>query len=136
MIYLIGSLRNLNIPIIAETLRAEGHAVFDDWFSAGPKADDHWQVYEGYRGRTYKEALNAPPAWNVFRFDKTNLDRADTAVLVVPAGKSGHLEFGYMMGTNKRGYVLFDKEPDRWDVMYRFATNVCTSMEELVEELK
>lgn len=135
MIYLIGSLRNESIPILAATLRAYGHDVFDDWFAAGPKADDHWQDYETYRGRTYGEALAAPAANNVFRFDKLHLDSCDTVVLVMPAGKSGHLEFGYSIGMGKRGIVFFDKVPERWDVMYRFAHQVVFGQQELMETL-
>ena len=45
-IYLIGSLRNAKIAEIANKLRSAGHEVFDDWFGAGPEADDFWQKYE------------------------------------------------------------------------------------------
>lgn len=136
MIYLIGSLRNPYIPLLAKTLRNHGHEVFDDWHSTGPETDEFWTQYEKQRGRTYKEAINAPHAWNVFRFDKLHLDRATAVVLVLPAGKSGHMELGYAIGTGKSGYVLFDGEPERWDVMYRFATDVCFSEQELIEKLK
>jgi hypothetical protein len=57
----------------------------------------------------------------------------------MPAGKSGHLELGYAIGSGKRGFVCFDQEPDRWDVMYRFAIqsggDVCFSYNRLVEVL-
>jgi nucleoside 2-deoxyribosyltransferase len=49
----------------------------------------------------------------------------------MPAGKSAHLELGYMIGRGKPCFVLFDEEPERWDVMYQFATAVCFSYEEL-----
>lgn len=131
MIYLIGSLRNPRIPLIANELRSWGHEVFDDWFAAGPTTDDDWQRYETIRGRSYKEALYGEHARDVFEFDKAHLMLSDTCVLALPAGKSGHLEFGWMMGLGKRGYVLFEREPERYDVMNQFATGVCFSMEEL-----
>lgn len=136
MIYLIGSLRNPNIPLIGDRLRAEGIEVFDDWFAAGPEADDKWQEFEQGRGRNFRMALYGWHAGNVFRFDKTHLDRAKAAVLVLPAGKSAHLELGYVIGQGKPGYVLFDGEPERFDVMYRFATDVFFSVDELVANLK
>lgn len=136
MIYLIGSLRNENIPKLAKALRKEGHEVFDDWHCPGPETDDYWQAYEKSRGRSYADALNAPHAWNVFRFDKLHLDRASAVVLIMPAGRSGHLEFGYSIGMGKRGFVFFDKEPERWDVMYRFATAVCFGPGELIKQLR
>ena len=40
-IYTIGSLRNEKVPLIANALRDAGHEVFDDWYGAGPEADDY-----------------------------------------------------------------------------------------------
>jgi len=121
VIYLIGSLRNPQIPEIAKDIRQLGYDVFDDWFAAGPTADDSWQEYEKSKGVSYDQALESYAAKHVFSFDLHHLNRADACVLVLPAGKSGHLELGYMRGSGKRCYVLFDKEPERWDVMYQFA---------------
>lgn len=136
MIYLIGSLRNPEIPNIANALRKEGHDVFDDWFAAGPEADDKWRDYEKGRGRSYLESLRVSlAAKHVFEFDFIHLDKADTVVLALPAGKSGHLELGWALGKGKRGYILLDN-PDRWDVMYQFATGVFDNLDSLVAELK
>jgi hypothetical protein len=131
VIYLIGSMRNTQIPIIAAKLRAEGHEVFDEWYAPGPEADDYWQTYAKAKGQTMADALDSPHAWSVFRFDKLYLDRAKTVVLVMPAGKSAHLELGYSIGMGKRGFVYFDKEPERWDVMYRFANAICLGYDSL-----
>lgn len=135
-IYLIGSLRNKNVPLIAEQLRAAGHDVFDDWYSAGPEADDYWRDYEKARGHNYQQALDGYAAQHVFDFDKAHLDRCDIGVLIYPAGKSAHLELGYMIGAGKTGYILMDGEPERYDVMTKFATRVSTSIEELIKEIK
>jgi hypothetical protein len=121
VVYLIGSLRNPEIPELAHRIRNWGFDVFDDWYAAGPEADDYWQQYEKMRGHTFSEALDGYAARNVWSFDKTHLDRADAGVLAMPAGRSGHLELGYIMGSGKPGFILLDKEPDRFDVMYRFA---------------
>lgn len=136
VIYLIGSLRNPHIPEIAADLRAAGLDVFDDWHAAGPEADDCWQRYEQNRGRSFAEALEAPHALHVFEFDMTHLLLAEAAVLVAPAGKSAHLELGWMLGQGKPGYVLLDGEPERFDVMYLFATAVCTDLDSLIKELQ
>lgn len=134
-IYLIGSLRNPKIPALGNKLRALGHEAFDDWHAAGPEADDKWKEYETARGRTYQEALRGHAASHVFNFDREHLDRCDAAVLVLPAGRSGHLELGYMAGAGKKTYVLFDADYDRWDVMYQFATDVFFNEEELIKAL-
>lgn len=137
VIYLIGSLRNPIIPEIANKIeKATGHEVFDDWFAAGPIADDSWQAYETHRGTSYDKALQGYAAQHVYKFDLHHLHRADIGLLVLPAGKSGHLEFGWMIGKGKPGYILFDKEPERWDVMNNFATKVFFSLDDLIKELK
>ena len=135
MIYLIGSLRNPELPKLAEYLRSIGHDVFDDWYAPGPNTDDYWRDYCKQRGQSYREALNSPHAWDVFRFDKLHLDKADTVVLVMPAGKSAHMELGYSKGMGKTCYVYFDQEPDRWDIMYRFADDVVFGKAELLNRL-
>lgn len=135
-IYLIGSLRNPTVPHLGNELRKAGHDVFDDWHGAGPEADDKWKEYETLRGRTYKEALNGYAAKHVFAFDKTHLDRCDTGILVLPAGRSGHLELGYLCGQGKETYVLFDAEYDRWDVMYQFTKDRFWDMGDLLSALE
>lgn len=135
MIYLIGSLRNEKVPEIANLLRAEGWEVFDQWYGAGPEADDYWQKYCKNKGMNFKQALADHGAQHVYNFDRTYLTRADSVVLVLPAGRSGHLELGWALGQGKRGYILLDGEPDRYDVMYNFATAVCLNLEELLDEL-
>jgi len=135
-VYLMGALKNPKIPVIGNELRKMGFDVFDDWFSPGPEADDFWRKYEKVKGTSYKEALDGWAAKHIFEFDKSHLDRCDMAVLAMPAGKSCHLELGYMIGCGKPCWVLFDNEPERWDIMYRFANGVFFDIEELKEELK
>lgn len=137
-IYLIGSLRNPQVPQVAKALREQGFSVFDDWYGAGEIADDSWRDYEQARGRNYKEALQGLAAQHVFEFDKKHLDEADVVVLLYPAGKSAHLELGYSLGKGKRGFILMPEEPadNRWDVMLLFADGVAYSVEELVGMLR
>lgn len=125
-IYLIGSLRNQKVPEIGNYLRSLGFDVFDDWFGAGKIADDSWKSYEKKRGHTYEQALKGYAARHVFSFDLHHLNRSDIGILVLPAGKSGHLELGYLIGQSKPGYVLFNKAANtaRWDIMYQFTRGV------------
>lgn len=138
MIYLIGSLRNPRVPEVAKRLRlALKTEVFDDWYAAGPEADDCWQTYEQSRGHSYIDALGGLAARHVFEYDMEHLDRAKAVVLLLPAGKSAHMEFGYIIGQGKPGWILLDSEidPERWDVMYQFANVVCGTVDELIEEI-
>ena len=135
VVYIIGSLRNEKIPLLSNDIRKLGFEVFDDWFSPGPEADEFWRKYEKTRGSSYKQALNNYAGKHIFEFDKHHIDRASIGILVMPAGRSGHLELGYMIGQGKPCFVFFEEEPDRWDIMYQFANNVCFTFDELKEEL-
>lgn len=135
-IYIIGSLRNTAVPQFANELQAQGFEAFADWFSPGPEADDFWRDYSKARGLTYKQALASYSAKHVFEFDKHHLDRCDAAVMLMPAGKSGHLELGYIIGRGKPGFILFDEEPERYDVMVQFASDIFFKKEDLFNHLK
>lgn len=135
-IYVIGSLRNPMIPLVATALRGASYTVFDDWHCAGPEADDYWKSYEEAKGNTYLQALEGAAANNVFNFDKRNLDASDAAVMVLPAGRSAHLELGYMAGCGKPTFIMYTEDPDRWDIMYKFADHVCIGLENLVDKVK
>ena len=134
VIYLIGSLRNKRIPELANRLReALPHTeVFDDWYAAGEEADDYWKEYEQSKGSTYAAALEGHAARNVFSFDKRHLDRSTHAILVLPAGKSGHMEIMYAAyGVGAKTAILLDPEDVRWDVMYQFIPTVLNNDDEI-----
>ena len=118
-VYVAGSMRNPRVTQVAKLLREQGFEVFDDWYSPGEQADNRWQEYEKDRGRTYAEALDGYHAKHVFDLDHHHLKRCDAFVLVMPAGKSAHIELGWFC-KDKPAFVLFDKEPERYDIMYRF----------------
>lgn len=134
-VYVIGALNNPEIPKVGNALRTVGIRAFDDWYGAGETADLTWEAYEKERGRSYSEALYGDAATNIFEFDKSHLDSAHMAVLVLPCGKSGHIEAGYMTGCGKPVFALFPEHPAKWDVMYRFFEAVCFSVDELIERI-
>lgn len=139
IIYIIGSLKNPNIPIIANKLRKDlGKTVeiFNDWYHSSEDADDWMHKCCKERGLNYKETLKTYGALNTFEFDKKHIDRSTDVVMVMKAGRSGHLELGYAIGRGKRGYVLFDEEPERADIMYNFATDIFFNYNDLLKELK
>lgn len=143
MIYLAGSLRNPSIPQLAVDLhKATKKPVFSDWFAAGPEADDKWKEYYKFmapeslsEAEKYQWALRMPASRNVFDFDTRWIRQASTMVLALPAGKSGHLELGWFLGQGKPGFILLDDEDVRWDVMYQYATAVCTNFDNLCDEI-
>lgn len=134
-IYLIGALKNWKIINIANKLRKEGFEVFDSWITPGPEADEFLRKYSKKRGLTHKEIMNDWSTEHIFKFDKFHIDRSDIIIMIMPCGKSGHLELGYAIGKGKKGYILFDKEPKRFDVMHRFA-EIFYDINELIKNIK
>lgn len=133
--YLIGSLKNPDVMKVAMQIEKEYPEVeaFCDWLYAGPEADDYWQTYTRDRGLSYRQALSTAHAQHVFSFDKLHLDRADFGILVMPAGKSGHVEMGYLVGKGVPVILHVPEAPERYDVMPGlFCGLVTTSIEELL----
>jgi hypothetical protein len=138
-LYLIGSLRNEAVPHLAAKLRqvCPSFEIFDDWYAAGKEADDYWKAYEQARGRTYAEALEGYAANHVFDFDRHHLETSSHSLLVLPAGKSGHMELmysQYKVGSQTAILLEPDAEP-RWDVMYKFIPNIFTTAPEVADWL-
>lgn len=136
VVYLIGSLRNPEVPVVAKILRDHDIEVFDDWHAGGEHADDEWMKYEQARGRNYHEALAGYAAQHTFQYDLFHLNRCDVGIMVAPAGKSGHLELGYLLGQGKPGYIYMPEDPERWDVMTLFATKIIRKINGLVAEIE
>lgn len=125
--------------MLAQRLReqVEDVEIFDDWMAAGPHADDAWKAYSLDRKQTYDEALEGYAAKHVFEFDKFHLDRATHVLLVLPAGKSGHMEVMYgQYGVGAKTAILLDPDDVRWDVMYQFIPTILQREEQVAEWLK
>jgi hypothetical protein len=135
-IYLIGSLKNPHIPNIGKGLRDIGHDVFDDWHAGGPTADGEWQRFHRQRGDTYAQALKGKAARLHFEFDMHHLAAADAAILVLPAGKSAHIELCVMHGWSRPTFVFFDAEPAEWDLMYNIVDEVFFDEEALLTHFR
>lgn len=133
LVYIAGSMRNRQAIIdLTLALRQAGYDVFNDWAMPGEATDEKWQEFEMAQGHNYFQALEGPHAQDVFEFDKRWLDRADAFVLVAPAGKSAHTELGYCVGTGKPSFLFLPDEPERWDIMVKFATAVCRTQQSLI----
>lgn len=135
-VYIGGALANPDIVRLTKVLLDAGFAAFSEWYTPGKEADVLWRDYELALGFDYRQALQRPSAKNTFNFDKRHIDESDVFVMLLPCGKSAHLELGYAIGTGKRGLIYMPEQPDRWDVMYGFAEAVVYTDKELLEALK
>lgn len=128
-VYVASSWRNDDQPWIVAQLRSMGHEVYDfknpapgqrgfAWRDCGETTADGpgtgATTVEGYQ-----RAINHARALEGFDFDKRALDWADTCVMVLPCGRSAHLEAGYACGQGKR--VIWQLSEDRFEpeLMYR-----------------
>lgn len=135
-VYIGGALANAEIVRITALLqKVPGVVPFSEWYTPGAEADVKWRDYELALGHDYRTALRRPAAQNTFAFDKRHIDASEVFVMVLPCGKSAHMELGYAIGKGKKGIIYMPSEPDRWDVMYGFADAVVMTDDELISEV-
>ena len=68
-----------------------------------------------------------------FRSDMCALKWADTVVLVMPSGRSAHIEAGYAVGAGKEVYVLLNAEGHEPDLMYLMCTAMTDSLDYIIQ---
>lgn len=121
-IYVASSWRNEHQPAIVDALRDAGHLVYDFKSPAPDWNGFHWSecgAGDVSKIDGYLRAVFTDVADKGFAYDKRALDWCDTCVLVLPCGRSAHLEAGYAAGQGKR--VIWWLHPDRFEpeLMYR-----------------
>lgn len=136
-IYLASSWRNTHQPEVLEELRAGGHTVYDFRHPVHPGDDYgfHWSSVESapkpWTGEMLRAALTHPVAQAGFEADMGALRACDACVLVLPCGRSAHLELGWAAGAGKLTAVLM-LGPEEPELMYRMLDNLSTSVTELL----
>jgi hypothetical protein len=138
-IYVASSWRNNYQPAVVERLRSEGHTVYD---FKQPKPGDngfHWSDidpdWKNWDGARFRDALNHPIAIGGFNSDMNALMACDACVLVLPCGRSAHLELGWACGAGKKTAVLLEGQNEP-ELMYRMLSLVCVNLDEVVAFLK
>jgi hypothetical protein len=113
-IYVASSWKNRYQPIVIMNLRYAGHDVYDfrnptvgshgfHWYDAGLTKEDR---VLGCSAESITSAINHPIATLGFNFDSEGMTWAEACLLLLPSGRSAHLEAGYMAGQGKRVFVL------------------------------
>ncbi|NPD29116.1 hypothetical protein HPP06_37455 [Corallococcus exiguus] len=136
-IYVASSWRNLRQPTVVAALRQEGYLVYDfrmpDLAQHGFSWAEVDQDWKRWTPGEFRDALQHPAAKRGFNFDMRALEAADVTVLVLPCGRSAHLELGYAAGKGQLTFVLCDSVLDEAELMYLMNTRVCLDVPELVE---
>lgn len=138
-IYVASSWRNNHQPRVVESLRNAGYEVYD---FKNPRPGDngfHWSEidpnWKEWTPEEYRENLNNPIADKGFKSDFDAMLWADTCVLVMPSGRSAHIEAGYFVGAGKRLVILIPEKSEP-ELMYRMTPHICTSLYEVLLALK
>lgn len=131
-VYVASSWRNPLYPGVIATLRAAGIEHYDFRNPHGGTGFSWDQVggtpfSRAEKVSTYLEMIDHPRAIEGFTADMDALKAADTVVLVLPCGKSAHLELGWAVGAGKRTAILLE-EPVEPDLMYRMVDYLAPSL--------
>jgi hypothetical protein len=118
-IYLASSWRNPSQPYMVKWLRTRGHEVYDftdrgasltagtqecrgfDWQQIGAPFDLSSWKFDEFRAKLTSNPLAAAGYLSDLRY----MEWADTCMLLLPCGRSAHLELGYMIGRGKRSII-------------------------------
>ena len=77
-----------------------------------------------------------PVAAAGFALDKAALDWCDTCVLVLPSGRSAHLEAGYAAGQGKQVVVLLHEDRFEPELMYLLCDGLALSIGDILVHLR
>lgn len=136
-IYVASSWRNERQEEVVSQLQLAGHEVYDfknprpgNTGFGWSQIDPEWQ---NWSEEAYREALDHPIAKAGFASDFNAMKWADTCLLVLPCGRSAHLELGWFAGQGKQTLVLLDRmEPE---LMVKMCDHLCLSLEECLRIL-
>jgi hypothetical protein len=139
-IYVASSWRNQYQQPVVSDLRRAGHSVYD--FRNPPNGvpgfawseiDPEWMAWSASK---YRELLTTHPiAARGFVTDLRGMQWADTCVLVLPCGRSAHLEAGWFCGQGKRCIIL-TRDGEEPELMALLATDICISTDEVIKALR
>lgn len=136
-IYVASSWRNERQPEIVKSLREAGHEVYDFREPAPGERGFHWSdidpAWKEWTPEQFRESLQHPIATHGVGRDLAGMAWADAFLLLMPCGRSAHLELGWAIGQGKLTLILLsDGEPE---LMYALVHHLCVSMEEVLQRL-
>ena len=142
------SWRNALRPLILSELRRAGHAVYDfrnpgdPWRlervgddSGGFRWSDIDPAWEHWSPWAFTQALATETAARGFANDWDAMEAADIGVLLLPCGRSAHLEAGYFAGHPEKSLHILVPELPEPELMYLMADGIHLSVESLLREL-
>ena len=129
-IYISSSWNNQQQPLLVEKLRLRGHKVYDFRHPEGRNDRNVWESVSNRLGvkLEYSNGNLTPEVFGRMHLDKESLSRfkehfaamedADTCILLLPCGRSSHVEAGFMDGHGKRVFVYDTSKEVIPELMY------------------
>lgn len=137
-IYVASSWRNPHQAAVVESLHKAGHLVYDFKNPRPGNTGFSWSEIDpnwiNWTADEYVAALDHPIAKAGYASDMNAMKWADTFVLVLPCGRSAHLELGWAAGAGKQTIVLTcdGQEPE---LMAKMCDHICTSLQQVMDIL-
>ena len=129
-IYISSSWKNVYQPILVEELRRRGHQVYDFQHPSGRNDKNVWETVCERLGlgreymlgnlspRDFKRILLDSEAVERFKEHFAAMKDADTCIILLPCGRSSHVEAGFMNGMGKRVFVMDTTHEVSPELMY------------------
>ena len=137
-IYVASSWRNHRYPDVIKALRDHVKPELDvyDFRNPGPeKYGFHWREidpnWQQWTPAQFREKIHDPYCDIGFNTDMEALALSDLCLLVMPCGRSAHLEAGFAIGQGKSTAIyLSDGEPE---LMFRMADRLLITLDEVLD---
>jgi hypothetical protein len=137
-LYVASSWRNRYQPDVVKSLIDAGHGVYDFRHPAPGNNGFHWSEidsdWQQWSPDAFVEALDHDIAIDGFCRDFNAMEDADGCVLVLPSGRSSHLEAGWFVGAGRPLHILIP-EPVEPELMYGMATACHTTIDQLIKAI-
>ncbi len=134
-IYLASSWRNPNQSKVLKQLRDAGHEVYD---FKDPKESFGWHTidpdWESWNSTKFIQGLGHPEANRGFARDFEAMHWADACVLLLPCGRSAHLEAGWCTAAGKLT-IIFLSGQDEPELMYKMTPFIVDSIQDVLDLL-
>lgn len=138
-VYVASSWRNTYQQEVVKRLRDAGYDVYD---FKNPRPGDngfHWSeidpTWKEWMPQQFINGLNHSIAQRGFNSDMTALASCEICVLVLPSGRSAHIEAGYAAGAGKKVFVLIPEKIEP-ELMYKMTAGQCSDIDGLLSMLK
>lgn len=136
-VYVASSWRNDYQPAVVALLRGMGFNTYDFKNPPGSTGfawssiDEDWEDWDTV---DFIKALQHPKADAGFNSDFQGLAAADLCVLVLPCGRSAHIEAGWLAGQGKN-VIVYSPIPQEPELMYKLCYCVCADIKGLYNVL-